>query len=98
MVRGSDTTVHFAFDGVDLTGSVVELWRKSLAEDPDSAGPLYSTATSGVVLTFPTIGRCAVAFAAVDVGAAGGSHYHLDAVKAGKRTVLAYGPLFVRNR
>jgi hypothetical protein len=98
VLRNSDTAVQFVISGVDLTGTTVEFWRKPLAEDPDPSSPLYSTATGSAALIFPSIGQCVVQIAAADVGVAGGSHYHLDGVKNGRRQVLAYGPMFVRNR
>lgn len=81
----------------DLTGTLVEVYVKPRAEDRD--GPaLYSTAEGSVIVTDAPSGLASIQFDGHDFRFAGQSRYHVDAVKDGRRTVLAWGSLVVVDR
>lgn len=81
----------------DLVGSAVEVYIKPRAEDPDGL-PTYSTAAGSVIVTDAPGGLVSVQFDSHDIRYAGQFRYHVDAVKNGLRTVLAWGALTVIDR
>lgn len=80
----------------DLAGASVQFIVKAREVDPDPA-PLYTTENGGVVVVSSIDGLADIQVQAADVPRHGQFRYRVDAVKAGRRVVLAYGPLTIRS-
>lgn len=99
VVQGADTVLPFQcvtqVSGVDtahdLTGdTAIEFYLKD-GPDQDDPAPTYTKSAGSITYTNSgTDGRLLVQTRAADVDKAR-KWYHLDTVKAGKRTVWAYG-------
>lgn len=80
-----------------LETAAVAFYKKPRNSDPDPE-PLYSTAAGGIAITSGPGGIVAIQFDAADLTRPGQFRYHLDAVRSGQRTVLAWGPLTILAR
>lgn len=80
----------------NLSGAVVEFYKKARNDDPDPA-PIYSTTNGAILVTDAPGGKAKIQVNATHVPRPGQFRYRVDAVKDGHRVVLAWGALTVQS-